>query len=76
MTQIIVDAALRGKLNGLTEPLELCDEAGKVLAHVTPVPDELQYEAAEPPLSADELERRRQEPDYSTAEVLNYLESL
>ena len=76
MTQIILDAVLRSKLHDLSQPLELCDESGWVLARLTPVLDPSQYEPVEPQLSADELQRRRQEPDFSTAEVLAYLEKL
>jgi hypothetical protein len=38
--------------------------------------DPFQYEPIEPHISAEELQRRRQEPDFSTAEVLAYLETL
>jgi hypothetical protein len=39
--------------------------------------DASEYEPVEPPrLSAEELQRRRQEPDYSTEQVLDYLEEL
>ena len=76
MNQIVLDATLRSKLQGLSQPLELCDESGLVLARVIPVPDPSQYEPIEPELSSDELERRRQEPEYSTAEVLDYLDKL
>jgi hypothetical protein len=72
MTRIILDEALRRRLYGLNQPAELCDESGKVLARLIPVVDE----SAEPQLSADELERRRNEPNFSTAEVLSYLEQL
>ncbi len=77
MTQIIVDAELRGKLHDLRQPLELCDESGQVLAHLVPVLNPADYEPVEPPpLSEEELEKRRNEPDYSTAEVLAFLEKL
>ncbi|HEY7154263.1 MAG TPA: hypothetical protein VH575_09935 [Gemmataceae bacterium] len=76
MTQIILDATLRSKLHNLSQPLELCDESGRILARLTPVLDPSQYEPVEPQLSPDELQRRRQEPDFSTAEVLAYLEKL
>jgi hypothetical protein len=36
MTRILVDPALREKLRDLKEPLELCDESGRVLAVVIP----------------------------------------
>ena len=39
--------------------------------------DPSEYGPVEPPaLSAEELQRRRQEPSYSTKEVLAYLEEL
>jgi hypothetical protein len=36
MTRIVVDELLRSKLHNLSEPLELCDESGRVLARLTP----------------------------------------
>jgi hypothetical protein len=76
MTQIILDAATLSKLNNLREPAELCDETGKVRAQLFPVFDPSEWEPVGPDLSDEEIERRLQEPDYSTAEVLAYLESL
>jgi len=77
--QVFLDAELRSKLHDLSLPLDLCDESGKVVAQVVPALDESDYERVEPPpLSAEELERRRNEPgpDYSTEEVLAHLKSL
>ena len=78
MTRIIVDTAMQRKLHNLTEPLELCNESGKVLARVTPVLDLSQYEPLEPQVSEGELLRRAQSEGktYTTAEVLAYLEKL
>ena len=76
MTTLTVDAGLRTKLYNLSESVKLCDEEGRVLGRFVPVLDPSQYEAVEQPISADELQRRMQEPDYSTAEVLAYLEKL
>jgi hypothetical protein len=77
MTQVILDAPTRSKLHNLTEPLELCDESGRLLAHVVPVLDESQYERWEPPISEEELQRRRKSTEwYSTADVLAYLDTL
>ena len=78
MTQIVVDAELRGKLHNLRQPLELCDESGQVLAWLTPVLNPAGARSMEPPpLSEEELQRREQEPGaYSTAEVLAHLEKL
>jgi hypothetical protein len=43
---------------------------------VIPVLDPSLYEPVEPTISPEELERRKLEPDYSTAEVLAHLEKL
>jgi hypothetical protein len=77
MTKVIVDEALRSKLCNLSEPLELCDESGHILAQVFPTVDLSEYERWEPPISEEELQRREAETEESTtAEVLAYLESL
>jgi hypothetical protein len=76
MPQVILDAELRSKLHNLTQPVDLCDEKGRVLARVLPVLDPSDYELVEQPISAEELQRRRQESDYSTGEVLAHLERL
>lgn len=44
MTRIVLDAAMREKLLQLKQPLELYDEAGHILARVTPVLDPSDYE--------------------------------
>lgn len=36
MSKITLDAELKAKLNGLNEPLEICDEAGKTVGHFLP----------------------------------------
>lgn len=79
MTQVVLDAVLRSKLNDLKEPLELVDEQGAVLAKIYPAPpvDPPGWVRVEPPpLSEEDLARLEQEPSYTTAEVLAYLESL
>jgi hypothetical protein len=78
MTRVIVDEQLRSKLQNLSEPLELCDEKGYLVARVLPAYDPRLYEGLEPTISAEELQRRKQskEKTYTTAEVLAYLESL
>ena len=77
MTRVIIDEALRSKLYNLTQPLELCDESGRVLARLTPLADLSQYEPLEPQVSEEELDRREQETEsYTTAEVLAYLRKL
>lgn len=78
MTRITVDSSLREKLLDLASPLELCDDKGRVLAHVTPVKGSSEYFPSEPQVSADELRRRAtsNEMRYSTSEVLKHLDSL
>ncbi len=76
MTQIIVDEVLRNKLNGLTQPLELCNDQGQVVARVIPVTDSVSDERLESPHSKEEIQRRKQNKGktYTTAEVLAHLE--
>lgn len=76
MTRVVLDASLRAKLNDLTHPLEFCDEAGHVLGRFTPTPDASRYEALEPQISRDEMERRKRSKGktYTTAQVLEHLE--
>jgi hypothetical protein len=78
MTRITLDSDLRQKLLNLSQPLELCDESGRVLARVLPTIDPSLYEGLEPQISKEELQRRKQQKGktYSTAEVLAYLENL
>ena len=72
MIRIPLDPTLRHKLHGLAVPLELCDEAGFVVARVYPVEDD--FEPREPQVSEEEL-RRREKSDkwYTTEEVLKML---
>jgi hypothetical protein len=76
MTQILLDSVLRSKLQNLSGPLELCDESGNILARVIPVLDPSLYEREDQLVSAAELQRRREEPDFSTAEVFASLAKL
>jgi hypothetical protein len=65
MTRLTLDAGLRSKLNGLDEPIEVCDESGKTVGHFLPASlyDDLFYTAlaAESPHSKEELRQRHQE---------------
>jgi hypothetical protein len=78
MTRVTIDALLRSKLHELSEPLELCDESGRVLARVVPVLDPSQCEPLVPQVSDEELLRRSasNEKTHTMAEVLAHLESL
>lgn len=77
MTIIIVDAMLRSKLHNLAEPLELCDETGRVLGQFVPSREPVQYWPLEPQVSDEELERREQSTEwYTTDQVLKHLGSI
>ena len=78
MTKLIVDATLPEKLRDLIYPVELCDVNGRVLGRYFPQLDPAEYDLEPPPLSEEELERRRSsnEKTYTTAEVLEYLRKL
>ena len=76
MTRVVVNETLRSLLHNLSQPLELCDEAGRVLGRVFPTPELSQYEPWEPTFSEDDLRRQEHsnEKRYTTAEVLAQLE--
>lgn len=79
MTQIISDPMLASQLRKTREPVDLFDESGGILGTFFPRATAADYEAAiraMPVLSEEELEKRRQGPTYTTAEVIRYLESL
>lgn len=78
MTRIIIDSSLREKLLDLASPLELCDDEGRVLTHVTPANGSPEYDPSDPQISAEELRRRAtsNEKRYTTSQVLNRLDSL
>ncbi len=61
MTQVKVDQALRQKLGGMHEPVELCDAEGKVLGHYLPESEykKILYASVEIPFSDEEIARRR-----------------
>lgn len=79
MTQILLDDVLRAKLHGLTAPLEICNAEGRVVARVLPVLSGSEYDNLEPPISKEELQRRRSKTagrTHSTVEVLAHLKQL
>ncbi|HUY34378.1 MAG TPA: hypothetical protein VMV69_16650 [Pirellulales bacterium] len=76
MTKIILDADTRSKLLNLTQPLDLCDEMGRVLGTFMPLVSPAEDDYGEPPISEEELRRRAKGPGYTTEEVIAYLESL
>jgi hypothetical protein len=77
MTTILLDDALRQKLNELKAEIELRDETGKVVGHVLPADkyQSLQYAWAMNRLRDEELKRRSEQPGgRSLAEILAELE--
>lgn len=65
MTQIVIDEALRSKLNGCDQDMALVDAKGQPLGHFVPegMYRKLLYAWVESqcPYSKEELERRKQE---------------
>ena len=78
MTQITLDATLAVRLEMVNHIVELCDPSGRVLGRFVPAPDPAPYEGLEPPISPEELQRRKKSKGktYTTAEVLAHLEKL
>lgn len=76
MTRIIVDAQLREKLMDLRQPLDLCDESGRVVGSFIPLGVAPASGYSEPPLSEEEWRRREEGPDFSIEEVIARLEKL
>jgi hypothetical protein len=77
MTQIVIDATLRSKLQDLTQPLEFLDEQGQVLGRYVPAGDLPAHLTEEPQLTEEEWRRLEQETEtYSTADVVAHLEKL
>ena len=81
MVRITADDILRQKLLNFSQDIEICDDAGQVIARVqrsTPWTNPGQWEPITPPIDERELQRRRtsDEPRYSTREVLDHLKSL
>jgi hypothetical protein len=75
MPKLILTSELLGKLSGITSPVEVCDESGKVIGIFRPMVTDEMYQSR---ISEEELQRREtaNEKRYSTAEVLSHLEKL
>ena len=77
MTRVTIDSATTEKLAGVRDVVELCDESGRVLARVIPLPDLYDYEPWEPPIDEEEMRLRENSTEwYTTEEVLAHLRSL
>jgi hypothetical protein len=58
MIQMRLDPKTLAKLNGLTSPVDFCDEQGQVLGHFVPYPAGLTPADLEPDIPIEELRRR------------------
>lgn len=79
MTQFVLDPAQAARFSELNEPVQVCDEAGRVLGEFRPatVSTGQPPEGMECPHSSQELQRRRENPvRFTTKQVLKHLESL
>lgn len=78
MNKVLVDADLKKKLCDLAQPLELCDETGRVLGRFLPTIDMSRWEPITPDVTDEELDRRAKsnEKRYTTTEMLQRLENL
>jgi hypothetical protein len=73
MTKLTISGDLGRKLAELQNCVQLCDDAGHTIGLFTPAVELV----LEPTISEEELDRReREEPFYSTQEVLAHLRSL
>jgi hypothetical protein len=77
MSELILPETVATQLQGLSQPVHLCDASGKRLGCFVPAWDPSEYEELEPDLSDEELRRIEQSSEwYSTKEVLRHLEKL
>jgi hypothetical protein len=71
MTQILLDANLARQLKTAADPVELCDPAGEVVGHFTPVP----RPKIKVPFTEEEIKKSKQKTGgRSLADILADLE--
>ena len=58
MSRLTVDSATLDKLQGLSEPTDLCDDQGRILGHFIPYPAGIPSAALELDIPEEELDRR------------------
>ena len=58
MSPLTVDSATLAKLQGLSEPVDLCDEQGRIVGHFVPYPAGLSAADLELDIPEEELDRR------------------
>jgi hypothetical protein len=77
MSKVVLDEALRSKLNGLNAEVELCDETGRTVGRFLPedVYWEFAYAWAKAQFTDEELAEARAEPGgMTTPEAIAYIE--
>jgi hypothetical protein len=75
MTKIVVDRVVWERLASVKEPVQLCDEQGRVFGCFTPAAEQPPFEWGRPQISEEELQRRAQGQGGRTlAEILADLE--
>jgi hypothetical protein len=68
---------LREKLHNLAQPLELCDDSGRVLAHLMPICNPAAQSSLEPPTPEEkQLQREKLDKWLTTELVWAHLNSL
>ena len=82
MTRVVIDSATVERLHGLSESMELCDEAGNVFGRFVPDENSTAFRQwlknLDPGISKEEMERRAQRAfseGHTTEEVLRRLRS-
>ncbi len=82
MTRVVIDAATVGRLHGLSESMELCDEAGNVFGRFVPDENSTAFRQwlrnLNPGVSEEEMDRRAERglsEGHTTEEVLHRLRS-
>ena len=58
MSRLTIDTATLAKLQGISEPVDLCDEQGHLVGHFVPYPGGLPSDALELDIPEEELDRR------------------
>lgn len=78
MSKFPLDAAMFESLNSLTHPVDMCGPDGRVAGKFYPSIDWSEWEPVTPEVTDEELRQlaKSNEPRYTTAEVLAYLEKL
>jgi hypothetical protein len=80
MTEVVLDRKTLAKLKGAKKRVAICDKSGNLWGYFTPAKEKSAYDGVEvPPLSGEEIRRRKREMagrTYSTPEVLKHLRSL